>query len=61
VPLFRLLFAALHINKNFGREQAKTAAGAEFVSQNPNRRIYPKPISVPKTYIVSHYCNLFAA
>jgi len=26
---YRLLIAALHFNENYGREQAKTAAGAE--------------------------------
>jgi len=49
-----LLIAALHFNENFGREQAKTAAGAEKLRicfpKSKQGEFTPKPIPIPKTY-----------
>ena len=54
MPLFRLLIFALHFNENFGREQAKTAAGTEKLQicfpKSKQGEFTPKPIPVPKTY-----------
>jgi len=52
--IIRLLIEALHFNENFGREQAKTAAGTEqlwiFFPKPKQGEFTTKLIPVPKTY-----------
>jgi len=52
--VIRLLIAVPHFNENFGREQAKTAAGTERLQicflKPKQGEFTPKPIPVPKTY-----------
>ena len=52
--LYRLLIAALHFNENYGREQAKTATGAERMRlcfpESKQGQCTPKIVPVPKTY-----------
>ena len=48
------MIAALHFNKNYGWEQAKTSAGSERIRivfpKQKQGEFTPKPIAVPKTY-----------
>jgi len=49
--LYRLLIAAPHFNENYGREQAKTATGAELCFlKSKQGECTPNIIPVPKTY-----------